>query len=460
MTSASVARLLSTEASLDLPSLDGTIPESIAVDNGLSDDSSRLSGFESFEDKRKKIRRCMLTIFPIDDDPKWLDPYTYWKHADSVLNIWCGQFEICPDTQRLHAHIYLEFKNTKPVRFTTLTRLFRDILGTHINVKNPTKTNNTQRQGAVNYVTKINTRHPDHEPYYWSENNPKVAFDESFNKFKSRRSEKKESSKSEDIEDMRLWIESKPMHWTWDQIVHECDESKQLLATCSWGPKYHQGRFACTPRRTIKDVIILYGAGGTGKTTLAHNWDEKNGEEPASRYYRRNPDDGNFWGGGRTAYKSQRVVHFEEFCGQEPFHRIKEVCDIGKHGPSVNIKNSGTDLNHETVIISSNNHPAGWYRGLWEKELKQFHPFWRRVTKVLFFPPTKPDGSPNTPDAENPPYMIDQTSDWIKLQGDYSKCRAHASKYWPLAEEEHEVTYDIVHTKGFGVSDSRKNFFK
>ena len=168
---------------------------------------------------------------------------------------------------------------------------------------------------------------------------------------------------------------------------------------------------------TIPGVVIMYGAGGTGKTTMCISYDAASDLEPQNeRYYRRNHEDGSFWGGGRTAYNGQRVIHFEEFSGQEPFSRVKEVCDIGKEGPAVNIKGSGTELNHTTVLFSSNIHPAGWYHNLWKLDPKQFHPFWRRVTKVLFFPAKRPDGALNIPDEDNEPYFIDQTDDWKHMR--------------------------------------------
>jgi len=196
-------------------------------------------------------------------------------------------------------------------------------------------------------------------------------------------------------------------------------------------------------------VIILYGAGGTGKTTLAHNWDIQDSEDFQERYYRRNPDDGNFWGGGRTAYKGQRLIHMEEFCGNEMFAKIKEVCDLGKPGPSVNIKGSGTELNHETILFTSNHHPAAWYRTLWNKESKQFHPFWRRVTSVLFFPSHRLDGTLNIPDSENPVYYVDQTQEWKEFKGDYTSCVNHAMEHWALPELDSNVVGDTAFSTTF-----------
>lgn len=200
------------------------------------------------------------------------------------------------------------------------------------------------------------------------------------------------------------------------------------------GQKYHEGRHAETARRLIQNVIIMYGAGGTGKTTLAHSWDIQDGEANMERYYRRNPDDGHFWGGGRTAYKGQRIIHLEEFCGQEQLSRVKELCDLGKEGPPVNIKQGGTLLNHDTIIFTSNHHPAAWFRRAWEQDPKQFHPFWRRITQVWFFPAHREDGTANIPSHESPPFYIDQTDVWKQLNGDYAACQDMADEFWPLKD--------------------------
>jgi hypothetical protein len=171
---------------------------------------------------------------------------------------------------------------------------------------------------------------------------------------------------------------------------------------------------------------------------MARFYDIKPDEHQRDRYYKRNFEDGKFWGGGRTAYKGQRIIHLEEFCGQETAGNFKEICDIGNEGPSVNIKNGGTDLNHETVIITSNTHPAGWYRNMLEKDAKQWYPIIRRVTQLYYFPALRQDGTDNTPDADNLPYYIDQTEDLPTIQS-YPCAINHATKHWPLPQTEQNI---------------------
>lgn len=412
------------------------ILDDISVDHNLHDlmldvedisiASSLISNDWNHGNNNNKVSRCIITIFPPSDEPKWLTPATYFEDT-SCINIWAGQFEICPTTKKLHAHLYVEFNNTKRPRFNTLRSIIETVTQCNGNIQVPRKASMLQRKCAVNYVLKPDGRAPNTTEFIWKHNITTVAYN------KTLRQTKK--TKKDSVQECIDWIESKPKHWTWDMILHESAESKSLLATCSWGPKYHNGRHAECERRTIHDVIVFYGAGGTGKTTLAQNLDIQENESIEERYYKRNPDDGKFWGGGRTAYRNQRIIHLEEFCGQETAANFKEICDIGKQGPTVNIKNSGSQLNHEKVIITSNHHPAAWYKKLCKDDQKQWTPLCRRITQVWFFPEHRQDGSLNIPDENNPPYYIDQTEIFKTFIRNYDDALNHAEEVWPLPQE-------------------------
>ena len=399
------------------------------TDNGVPppppvDDMADLLGSVADNDK-SKIGMGIITIFPPSSHPSWLDPATYFEDPNATLDKWCGKFEIAPATGELHAHLFFKFIKTQRWKFDRLRKRISERIGKGCNIKRSRSWSAENVQHCVNYVLKTESTAPDTVPFIW---NNCCAFDQ---KTWDKRTKPKVDKSSERCD----YIMSKPQHWSWAKIVHETDESRALLCDCSWGKKFHEMRAASDPRRTIENVIIMYGAGGTGKTTLAEAWDFKADEPVETRYYKRNSDDNAFWGGGSTAYRGQRIIHFEEYGGRETLSNIKTWCDLGKYGPSVNIKNGGAELNHDTVIFTSNDHPAGWYRHKWAKDPKQFHPFWRRATKVWFFPATRPDGSPNRPDESNPPYYIDQTDEWVGFQGDYDAAVAHADANWPIAED-------------------------
>lgn len=403
----------------------------VTTDDTIESSSNELAkqiqhDYDTKASNNTKLSRCIVTIFTPDKDECWLKPLTYLPNDLHRIQVWAGQFEICPTTNALHAHIYIEFVTRLRPRFKMIREAFVKYVN-RVNICRAKKPSKKQRQGAVNYCLDPNKRAPETEAYI-HETDIVVGFDPTFVTTTDK-------DKAKEDEQRRKYIESKPRFWTWDQIVHESEQSKKLLYACSWGDKYHKGRHASDKRRTIENIVILYGAGGTGKSTMAHDYDRKDNEFDDERYYRRNPDDGAFWGGGRTSYKGQRIVHYEEFTGQEAFSRLKEVCDIGKTGPSVNVKNGGTFLNHETVIFTSNVHPAGWFHNLWKQDPKQFHPFWRRVTKILFFPSHRSDGSLSIPDNEHAPFFHDQTNEWKLLQGDYNEALKHADTHWPLKDE-------------------------
>lgn len=416
-----------------------------------TDEVSVLSDFGTIgqTDTRDKVTACIMTVFPPNQDKKWLLPNTYFEDTSIVLN-WCGQFELAPSTDTLHAHIFVEFQNSKRIRFGYLAQLIKRIVGTPGDIKRTKRVTAKSRKCAVNYCLKPDTWVVgDTTRFVWPHSKHELAFDQALYDA-ARDAPVAKQSKADLDEERRQYIETKPRWWTWEQIVHENEDSKALLCTCSWGKTYHGGRHAETPRRKIHNVIILYGAGGTGKTTLAKNWDIHDGEDAQERYYRRNPEDGAFWGGGRTAYKGERVIHLEEFCGQEQLSRFKEIADIGNVGPNVNVKNGGQQLNHDTLIITSNHHPAAWYRNAWKKDPKQFHPFWRRISQIWFFPERRPDGTPNMPDGQNQPYYVDQTDEWKSWTDpdtNLAKCIEHAGEWWPIRLE--DADGGDSHAEGF-----------
>jgi len=427
-----------------LDALDISLPSTMVVDD--VDTVSLLSDLEPVAGNNK-LQRAIVTCFPPVCEPKWLLPNTYFPDT-SIIQNWCGQFEIATSTEALHFHVYVEFVHKRKPRFNQLRSAFADALGKGCNIVKPKHRMSKKSQAcSVNYVLAPDKRAPETESFIWEHNKDKLSFDEALWR---ERTEKSKSSK-EDIKDKQVhYIESKPKHWTWEQIVHESIESKLLLANCSWGSKYHAGRHAEAPRRLIDNVVILYGAGGTGKTTLAQKWDTCNDEDYAERYYKRNYDDGKFWGGGRTGYRAQRIIHLEEFCGQESCSKFKEICDIGKHGPSVNIKNGGVELNHQTVVITSNHHPAGWYRNLCSKDPKQWPPIARRFTSVWFFPEKRPDGTLNIPDSDHLPYYEDQTDQFASFIGDYTAACQHATEHWGIQEcDTYDAETSTVYQPGF-----------
>jgi hypothetical protein len=392
---------------------------------------------------RNRIGRALVTLFVDKIDPAYLHPKAYFGRTwDKRLTKVAGQFEICPSTNALHIHLYLVFTRDARPYFHILRKTLNKDFVTGVNIARPTSHSANSSQFGINYCLAEEKRAPGTDPFVY-----KCSFDQSKWELRSTRKydasdvtgdgndskrPAKKSKSDKRKEDIIEYIESKPIHWTWHQIVHENRASKVLLADNAWGKRFHEGRVASLPLRVIEQVVILYGAAGTGKTTLSQAYDEDDADTSrAERYYLRNLQESKFWGSGSTAYLGQRVIHLEEFNGQVPLSEWKELSNVGHSGPPIAVKYGGTTLNHNVVIFSSNLHPAYWYHRAMANDHNQWPAFARRVTKILFFPSSRPDGTKNLPDDSNPPHFLDQTTEWKDSCQEYDGAVAHAEKHWP-----------------------------
>lgn len=372
---------------------------------------------------RDQLHAFIATIWPDEPDIALLQPASYYPDYEKRIKYWAGQYETCPTTERIHGHIYCEFHRDYRARQDSVIQKFTTVTGTHCDISKQKFATGSARQGAINYVLDAEKRSDDHQDFVLFPEDSDITFNKEYKEERLKKKRIRETEKMEIIQH----ILNKPWYTPWDQILHESLESQLLLCDCSWAKKFHEGRAMTLERRSIKNVIIFYGVGGSGKTHMAKNWDIKDDEPEHVRYYRRNYDDGNFWGGGNTAYRNQRIIHLDEYVGQEKFSDFKEICDIGNRGKHVNIKNGGIHLNHETVIITSNVHPAYWYRNVMKKDADhQWLSFWRRITNVYFFPPLREDGTRNIASDIESPYFIDQSNDWLTLQ-EWKDAKAHAA---------------------------------
>jgi len=416
---------------MDISSLTGDVIDTLAPEPS---DASVIE----VNDDRTKILRGIVTLFfeeDIDSLALWaLDPESYFNDAKACIKEWVGQWEICPTTNHLHVHIAVEF--TKRMRFQSIRDTFMAVpMVKGFNFKKGRGRSVHAIQCAVNYCIDPKKRHPEvpfNVAYFWPGNKSDWKFDQAC----ADKQTSKKPTKEQTIKEKIAVIDSFPYHMTWEDIIHSSEENKELFFGCSASERYHKTRHASQARRVIENVEIHFGAGGTGKSTFARQLGDKLGETTGRHErYTRNYDDGLFWGGGITKYAGQACVHLEEFEGQETLSKFKEICDIGNSGPNVNVKNGGTILNHSHVVVTSNTHPAGFYRGAWSKDPKQFAPFWRRITKVVFYPSHLPDGKLNTPKCDDEVYCIDQTEEWKALEGNYEACLKMSERDWALKDE-------------------------
>jgi len=103
--------------------------------------------------KNFKIRNWFLTYW-VREEPRMLVP-----RGDNII-YYCTQLEVCPTTERLHGHMYIEFKD--PITRAALVKLLkvpsRDIW--------TAARRGTQKQ-AIDYCRKDDTRLEGHTPFHY-----------------------------------------------------------------------------------------------------------------------------------------------------------------------------------------------------------------------------------------------------------------------------------------------------
>lgn len=106
-----------------------------------------------------------------------------------------------------------------------------------------------------------------------------------------------------------------------------------------------------TPRQHQTKCIVLWGPGGTGKSTLARNLAKK--MYPEEVHYSK--DNTKWW----PNYAGEKVVIIDEFKGCLTLTDFKRMIDTGPW--TVEVKGGHRQFTSELVIICSNTPPERWY---------------------------------------------------------------------------------------------------
>jgi hypothetical protein len=141
--------------------------------------------------------------------------------------------------------------------------------------------------------------------------------------------------------------------------------------------RYHRGLHALRaavidrPRdqATPKNVVVLFGPTGTGKTRTAI----ERLTELYGSYYLWDPTLHPWWDG----YDCHRGVVIDEFRGQLPFSVILRLLD--RYRMTVQVKGGMRQFVADTIYITSPKHPDEWYKDDGSDKLNQLK---RRITTV------------------------------------------------------------------------------
>lgn len=118
------------------------------------------------------------------------------------------------------------------------------------------------------------------------------------------------------------------------------------------------------------DVIVLYGAAGTGKTRKAYDIDP-------NLYHTTSTD---WWDG----YNGQDTILIDDFYGGIKYSKFLQLIDGYRY--QLPIKGAFTWKQWKTIIITSNQHPKTWYSRGMTDALK------RRISKIEKFEKSEEGG--------------------------------------------------------------------
>ena len=124
-------------------------------------------------------------------------------------------------------------------------------------------------------------------------------------------------------------------------------------------------------KATPKDVIVLFGPTGTGKTRTAI----EQLTELYGSYYLWDPTMHPWWDG----YDNHRGVLIDEFRGQVPFSVIIRLLD--RYRMTVQVKGGTRQFVADTIYITSPKHPDEWYKDDGSDKVSQLK---RRITTVTY----------------------------------------------------------------------------
>ena len=143
------------------------------------------------------------------------------------------------------------------------------------------------------------------------------------------------------------------------------------------------------PRVPLKDVILMFGPTGCGKSRLAN---EMTGGSSVSQRWRV-PVGGKGW---FDNYDQHPFAILEEFTGASSHLRLDDFLQLtDRYKVAVPVKGNFVWWNPHTIIFTTNIHPSAWYQ--YENREGQYTALARRFTKVIWWRPLVGEATPPSP---------------------------------------------------------------
>lgn len=345
--------------------------------------------------KQQRGKYWLITVNNYKEKRKLIPEQLFLnRNRETQLERLAGQYELGSNGTP-HVHLFGVFKSQK--LFDQVVKLALDEFGNHPNIRY-IKPTHADIKRTWNYVTKDETRDcPDDWVIQW---NP-PSFGSSSRSMATSSTTTTRSvcgkRKGEEYYDL-LYVRYPRMEIKDIFEATDREEDKILLATMPGNIKSNHAAWLHNERiknaTPIENVIILYGAAGTGKTEwIRRNISQFNldpEQHTKSIYYHSAPC------GQWTNVGAEQIYVLDEFSGKRmELDFLLQMSDVGKQPPTMQSKGSLRKPIYHTLVITSNYHPASWYKKAFTRDGARWTALARRVTKCMYFPEVRPDGRRN-----------------------------------------------------------------
>lgn len=262
---------------------------------------------------------CLWTLFQYD---KYLEKLRDYAQNQCTYAVW--GFEICPDTGRPHLQGYIHWENKRSIgKFST------DFGNCRV-----AKPDGTARQNRE-YCLKIRSK--DKKP------------NEKFEEYGTMPTQGHRTDWEKAVNDIRN-----------GESIEDVITAQPQLLPCQRALREFKSMMLKPNHRSI-NVVVLWGKGGTGKTRWAFDNYPDLYKKPT----------GDWWDG----YSGQKTILLDDYYGYIKYHDLLTVLD--RYPLNLPYKGGFIWAQYDTVIITSNKHPADWYQKLWGWPLR------RRLDKII-----------------------------------------------------------------------------